>query len=86
MKKPFKIAIQYFKESGKLYVSEEVTREFTACEPVGCCYMNDVVDWIRECRASRSLPGLQSGFWSGYIYVDCPDGYPCLILPPGVQS
>lgn len=83
MKIPFNIDIWYFKATGKLYVSESVTREFTSVGPEGhpTCYMNDVVDWVKDLRVRGELPGLQSGKWEHYILVNCEDGYPCLILP-----
>jgi hypothetical protein len=50
-------------------------------------YMNDVIDFIRAIRDQstdakwKSLPGLCTANWDGYILINCEDGFPCLILP-----
>lgn len=87
----FRISITYFKANGKFYTSAQF-------EWTGACIegevranpspnMNDVVATVRGWRdhgGQGSLPGLSrfSGGWDGYILVDHPLGYPCLILPP----
>lgn len=89
-KQKFRIKITYFKESGKMYLQREVEKEFRDLanedNPLSLCCMNDVVAWIRGLNGSgSSLPGL-NGAWDYYILVDCEDyGYPCLILPRGMQ-
>jgi hypothetical protein len=76
----FTVRLVYFKPSGKLYASAEVTREF-ATTAAGC-YMNDVTDWVRRSQGGGlPLPGLASDRWGGPILVDCDEGFPCLILP-----
>lgn len=84
-RKTFTILITYFKNTGKLYATEEVDRDFR-CNDAGNCYMPDVVAWIRGLRDNGDegpLSGLDCYGWSGYIVVDCEYGYQCLILPKG---
>ncbi len=86
----FKIHIVYFKDTGKYYSDANMEKEFTDCGPDvdhPSCYMQEVKDWIRECRKEGKLPGLRDGVkWpDGYITVDCEDGFPCLILPEGMR-
>jgi hypothetical protein len=82
----FKIRIVYFRDSGKFYSSTEVQQEFTDCGPDPehpSCYMQEVKDWLKERRKEGDLPGLARGSkWpDGYIFLDCEDGFPCLLFP-----
>jgi hypothetical protein len=82
-----KFAITYFKPSGKYY--ESCLAEINANRKdngetnieADTFYMPGVCDQIREMNAAGQLPGLQSGRWEGFILVDHPHGYPCLIVP-----
>lgn len=87
-KRKTKINIQYFKPSGKFYTEEKLEMEVDICDPTPeqdrdnnfTVYMPKVCDWIKECNQKGELPGLSSGGWEGYVYVDAPDnGYPCLV-------
>lgn len=88
-KRPFAITITYFKPSGKMYSTEEVTWEIGACEDSGSPtltpYMQDAVDRIKAARAAKTLPGLAGG-WEGPILVDCEEGFPVLIPPEDVED
>lgn len=90
-KKTFKFRIVYFKPSGKYYTETTEEYEIRTCGGVtNIPYMNDVVAKIRGLRDSGgqgSMPGLnsQSEGWDGLILIDCEQGFPCLILPSGVN-
>lgn len=92
MSKPqaeFTIEVQYFKTSGKFYTSESyVGRYQNVSEDVTLrqCYMTEVCDDLRERNRQGKLPGLQSGKWDGFIYVDCEEGFPCLIIMETVRK
>lgn len=88
-KKQFRIEVTYFKTNGTYYTSYEFNREFrwSMGDVSALVNMNDVVAYIRGLRQSGgqgSMPGLdsQSSGWDGFILLDSPHGYPCLILPP----
>lgn len=82
-KRAFKFEINYFKPSGKWYLSAEFE---VMCEVIGNDqpYYNDATDYIRNCqKVGKPLPGLIGG-WSGYITLQYQDSYPTLIVPPNV--
>lgn len=81
----FKFDVLYFKNSGKWGYEGKFELECSNIAKDGnppCCYMQDVVDHLRNLRnTNQPMPGI-SGPWAGFITVTCPDaGYPCLILP-----
>lgn len=84
MKKLTTFKIEYYKPSGKLYVSDKFSLEVDWIDdgsPSGIPYMHDATDWVRSRRAGGlQMPGL-SGCWTdGPIRVNHPDGFPVLIL------
>ena len=74
--------VQYFKPSGKFYTDAVFDYE---CRYTGeTAYMPDAVAKIRglrDCGGPEALPGLCGDGWSGFIHIDCDDGYPCLLTP-----
>lgn len=75
-KLPFVVTLTYFKDSGKLYASEEVTRNvrYNKAEgdrgPAYTPYLEDVCAWVRGLRDSgQALPGLTSAWADGYVLV-----------------
>lgn len=84
----YKFEVTYFKESGKLYISEFFRLEAGNVSPPNAPpipHMQTAVDYIKECNLKAQLPGLQSGKWDGPILVDCDEGYKCLIIPTSVR-
>lgn len=75
-RKEFLVTIQYFKPSGKFYTSEKAWIEAE--------YLNErsayMIEIVTAIKTMKQLPGLQSGSWDGPIYLNCEEGYPCLIL------
>jgi hypothetical protein len=82
----FKFDVFYFKDSGKLYISESFELDVANVAPVGAPpvpYMQDAVDWLKK---TDKKPGLQSGKWDGFMMVDSEEGYPCLIVPDDILT
>jgi hypothetical protein len=82
-----KFAITYFKSTGKYYGSALVELEVRRCKvgetptEADSIYMAGACEKVRQMNANAQLPGLQSGRWEGFILVDHPHGYPCLLNP-----
>jgi hypothetical protein len=90
-RKIFTYTVEYFKRSGKLYTSDEFELE-TAYTDVGTPegvihqpYTPEAVDYIRQCRDGKKLPGLVGG-WDGPILVRHEQGVPHLILPKHLEE
>lgn len=66
-----KVPITYFKPSGKYYTDDFVTLEESD--------NYHLYDFVQNLNNSRSLPGLQSGTWEGYILIEDKNEVPHLI-------
>lgn len=82
----FTFRIIYFKPSGKYYTETNISWEIRCTggnvdKPNSGPNMYDVIAKIRGLNQPGSaLPGL-TGDWNGPIFIDCEEGFPCLILP-----
>lgn len=66
----------YFKPSGKYSCEGEFEVSRT-------CPVFEINSMVREMNAKRTLPGLASGNWQGFVHVDAsehPYGYPHLLI------
>jgi hypothetical protein len=89
MLKKFRFEIIYFKPNGKYYTCAFIEKEVSCLpttDPEGTLnpYMQEIVDWLRQVRDEQieSLPNLLGKGWNGHIFVNCEEGYPCLIPCP----
>lgn len=67
----YQVYLTYFKSSGKYYTEG---RYVSLCQ-----HAWEIFDEVRQKNAEKTLPGLQSGEWVGYIYVNIPEMYPALV-------
>jgi hypothetical protein len=74
-----KIDLIYFNENGK-FKYEGVFELPEGRE------LFEIRDLIRALRKQRRLPGLESGYWDGYIFANGDEAYPFLIFPDELSS
>jgi hypothetical protein len=72
--KPIKLTLHYFSLNGK-FKYEGVLELPEGRE------LFEVGNLISALRRQRRLPGIQSGYWDGYIYANGEDAYPFLVAP-----
>lgn len=83
------VQLYYFKWTGKFYTEAETQIEDNTELPpptsgaADIASMYVICEKIRQMQSEGKLPGLREGTqWkNGFIYANCEEGYPCLIVP-----
>jgi hypothetical protein len=85
------VSLKYHKSTGKFYTEATLSIEdgFPSHDEKGLpsvAYMPNISEEVKLMASQGRLPGLTPGVkWSnGFIYIECAEGYPMLVVPQHV--